>query len=141
MKDQSKFAISRFENRNGVTSWRVDGRLHGVRFRKNFKTKEEAAAEKAALDLRAVQAASGIRPTTTFLTDTQDKIVRHGYVPYRVQSQITRMRRLNRTNLLAWRHLANRVWRRTHYLQCPRASSPTLAPIRHYTARSQPGCT
>jgi hypothetical protein len=52
--NHTKFAVSRFENRNGVTSWRVDGRLHGVRFRKNFKTREEAAAEKAALELKAL---------------------------------------------------------------------------------------
>lgn len=67
----TKFAVSRFENRNGVISWRVDGRLHGVRFRKNFKTKEEAAAEKSSLELKALQADSGIRSATTFLTDAQ----------------------------------------------------------------------
>jgi hypothetical protein len=38
MKHEQSFAVSRFENRNGVTSWRVDGRLHGVRIRRNFKT-------------------------------------------------------------------------------------------------------
>ncbi len=69
--NQTKFVVSRFENRNGVISWRVDGRLHGVRFRKNFKTREEAAAEKAALELKALQAESGIRSATTFLTDAQ----------------------------------------------------------------------
>ena len=69
--NQTKFAVSRFENRNGSTSWRVDGRLHGVRIRKNFKTKEEAAAEKATLELKAIQAASGLRSATTFLTDSQ----------------------------------------------------------------------
>src|SRR5687768_10946342 len=55
--NHSKFAVSSFENRNGVTSWRVDGRLHGVRIRKNFKTREEAAAEKAVL--KALQRARG----------------------------------------------------------------------------------
>jgi integrase len=69
--NQPKFAVRRFENRNGAISWRVDGRLHGVRFRKNFKTREEAAAERAALELEALQSASGIRSATTFLTDTQ----------------------------------------------------------------------
>jgi hypothetical protein len=49
------FAVSRFENRNGVTSWRVDGRLHGLRIRKNFKSREEAAAERAALELKSMQ--------------------------------------------------------------------------------------
>jgi hypothetical protein len=67
----STFVISRFENRNSVTSWRVDGRLHGLRIRRNFKTREEAAAEKAALELRAMQVASGMRSATTFLTDAQ----------------------------------------------------------------------
>jgi hypothetical protein len=68
---QQKFVVSRFENRNGVISWRVDGQLSGVRFRKNFKTKEEAAAEKAALELKALQTASSIRSATTFLADVQ----------------------------------------------------------------------
>jgi|GEM_PF-5134616 len=44
--NHTKFAVSRFENRNGATSWRVDGRLHGVRFRKNFKTRRDRFAKK-----------------------------------------------------------------------------------------------
>jgi hypothetical protein len=48
----SAFIVSRFVNRNGITSWRVDGRLHGLRIRKNFKTRVEAGAEKNALDIR-----------------------------------------------------------------------------------------
>ena len=47
--NQTEFTVSRFENRNGSISWRVAGLLHGVRIRKNFKTKEDSAAEKAAL--------------------------------------------------------------------------------------------
>jgi hypothetical protein len=69
--NQTEFAVSRFQNRNGVTSWRVTGWLHGVRIRKNFKSKEEAADEKAALELKALQFASGVRAATTFLTDEQ----------------------------------------------------------------------
>jgi hypothetical protein len=38
----TEFAVSRFKNRNGATSWRVSGWLHGVRIRKNFKAREEA---------------------------------------------------------------------------------------------------
>jgi hypothetical protein len=71
MNAHTAFALSRFENRNGATSWRVDGHLHGVRIRRNFKTREEAAAEKAALELKALQAAAGLRPATTFLTEDQ----------------------------------------------------------------------
>ncbi len=66
--NHSKFAVSRFENRNGVTSWRVDGRLHGLRIRKNFKTREEAAAEQASLELKAMNAANGLRTIATALT-------------------------------------------------------------------------
>jgi integrase len=71
MKHEQSFAVSRFENRNGVTSWRVDGRLHGVRIRRNFKTQEEAAAEKAALEMKAMQYASGMQSVTTFLAADQ----------------------------------------------------------------------
>jgi hypothetical protein len=69
--NHTKFAINRFENRNGVTSWRVDGRLHGVRFRRNFKTREEAAAEQAALEIKAINAANGLHTIATPLTADQ----------------------------------------------------------------------
>jgi hypothetical protein len=69
--NQAKFAVIRFENRNGAVSWRVDGSLNGIRFRKNFKTKGEAAAEKGVLELRAMQDKSGIRCATTFLADAE----------------------------------------------------------------------
>jgi integrase len=66
-----EFCVSKFENRNGVTSWRVTGWMHGLRIRKNFRSREEAAAEKAALGLKAIQAASGLRTAITSLSDTQ----------------------------------------------------------------------
>ena len=69
--NQTEFAVRRFENRNGVTSWRVAGLLHGVRIRKNFKTKEAAAAEKAMLEIGALQATAGMRAATTFLSDAK----------------------------------------------------------------------
>ncbi len=71
MNHDTSFVVSRFENRNGVTSWRVSGYLAGVRIRRNFPTREEAAAEKAALERKALQCASGIRAATTFLADDQ----------------------------------------------------------------------
>jgi hypothetical protein len=67
----TEFSLDRFENRNGVISWRVSGWLAGVRIRKNLKTREEAAVEKASLEIKAIQLASGIRFATTFLTDDQ----------------------------------------------------------------------
>jgi hypothetical protein len=51
--NQQRFCVTRFKNRNGVISWRVDGRLGGVRIRKNFKAREVAAAERATLELKA----------------------------------------------------------------------------------------
>jgi len=70
MPDTS-FDVTRFVNRNGVTSWRVSGWLHGLRFRKNFKTREEAGAERAALEAKAAQAAAGVRLASTFLSEDQ----------------------------------------------------------------------
>jgi hypothetical protein len=71
MKQENIFTVSRFKNRNDVVSWRVSGSLHGIRIRKNLKTREEAAAEKAALELKALQATAGMRPAMTFLVDEQ----------------------------------------------------------------------
>jgi integrase len=71
MNHENSFAVSRYENRNGVVSWRVAGWLHGVRIRKNFKTKEEAATEKAALELGVLRATDGLRSATTFLDASQ----------------------------------------------------------------------
>ena len=71
MNHENSFTVVRFKNRNGVISWRVSGWLHGVRIRKNFKTREEAAAEKAALELGAEQAASGLRSVSTSLAVEQ----------------------------------------------------------------------
>ncbi|MFA6286995.1 MAG: site-specific integrase [Opitutaceae bacterium] len=68
---QSTFTVSRFTNRNGISSWRVDGRLHGLRIRKNFKTREEAGTEKEILEAKAAQTQSGLRTATTFLSDDQ----------------------------------------------------------------------
>ncbi|MEI6862200.1 MAG: site-specific integrase [Verrucomicrobiota bacterium] len=68
--DQS-FVVSRFQNRNGTTSWRVSGFIAGVRIRKNFPTREEAAAEKSALESRAAQATSGQHTVATCLTNEQ----------------------------------------------------------------------
>ena len=67
------FDVTRYENRNGVTSWRVGGWLHGFRIRKNFKSREEAAAEAATLEIKALQATSGLRSLATTLTDEQSR--------------------------------------------------------------------
>lgn len=68
---QSVFVVRRFKNRNGVFSWRVQGTLNGVRIRRNFKTQEEAAAEKAALEVKAAQLHSNLRSVSTWLSEPQ----------------------------------------------------------------------
>lgn len=67
----TSFTVSRFKNRNGVSSWRVSGWLAGVRIRKNVPSREAAAVEKAALEAKAAQIAGGVRSATTFMTDEQ----------------------------------------------------------------------
>lgn len=69
--NQTQFEVTPFENRNGSTSWRVTGWLSDLRIRRNFKTREEAAAEKASLEIKALQATSGLRRIATPLTDVQ----------------------------------------------------------------------
>ena len=71
MNYENSFSVSRFRNRNGVFSFRVDGRLNGVRIRRNFKTLEEAATKKAALELKALQLVSNLRAVTTVLAEDQ----------------------------------------------------------------------
>src|SRR5579871_3570373 len=60
MKHGNKFLIRRFQNRNGASSYRAEGRLCGLRLRRNFETQEEAAAEKVVLELQALQSASNL---------------------------------------------------------------------------------
>jgi hypothetical protein len=71
MKSENSFVVSRFKNRNGTVSWRVSGWLSEVRIRKNFKTREEAAAEKSALELKAMHAVTNTRAAATCLTEEQ----------------------------------------------------------------------
>ncbi|WP_277557770.1 site-specific integrase [Ereboglobus sp. PH5-10] len=73
MKTQtaSNFTVKPFKNRNGVTSWRVSGWLHGLRVRKNFKNKQDAFVERGALDLKIMQTQSSLRPVTTSLSEAQ----------------------------------------------------------------------
>jgi integrase len=71
MKVKTKLAVGPFTNRNGTVSFRVVGWLHGERVRKNFKTREEASAEKAALEIAALQAANGMQAVATTLSVAQ----------------------------------------------------------------------
>ena len=65
------FALTRFDNRNGTTSWRISGWLASVRIRKNFNSLEEAVDEKASREIKAAHIISGLRTASTFLSDDQ----------------------------------------------------------------------
>jgi len=69
--NHTEFSLSRFKNRNGVTSWRVSGMIGGERIRKNFRSREDAAAEKSILEIKALQATSGLRAIATALSEVQ----------------------------------------------------------------------
>ncbi|MBI2516009.1 MAG: site-specific integrase [Opitutae bacterium] len=71
MAATSSFKIVRFKNSNGTTSWRVSGWLAGTRIRKNFKLREEAATEKATLEIQALQKGSGLQTVATSLSIEQ----------------------------------------------------------------------
>jgi hypothetical protein len=67
----TRFAVSRFKVRNGVASWCLSGWLGGLRIRRNFKTREEAGAERDSLELKSLQASAGFRSAVTLLSDDQ----------------------------------------------------------------------
>jgi integrase len=92
--------------------------MHGVRIRRNFKTREAAAAEMAVLELKGLQAAAGLHVATTFLTEDQ-----------------------LRESESAFRRLAGRPWSLTCYLDYalanfrePARDVPLAAAVDDYLA-------
>jgi hypothetical protein len=60
--------LGRYENSQGVTAWQVPGNLPGLRVRRNCKTRDEASAKKATLELKSIQTAAGLDTVATVLT-------------------------------------------------------------------------
>ena len=71
MKQKKKFVVQEFPNPSGEIVYRVYGRLNGERVRKNFETREEAAAECQLLEIQAAQKETGVRVAGTRLDDAQ----------------------------------------------------------------------
>ena len=73
MKHEPSFAVSRFENRNGVTSWRIDGASMASASAATSRPKKRLRLppEKAALEMKAMQSESGMQSVTTFLAADQ----------------------------------------------------------------------
>src|SRR3954464_833881 len=80
-----KYTVSRFENRSGVVSWRVSGNFNGIRGRRNFRRRGDAAAEKAVLEIQALQATSGLHTVVTALT--QERVREAEALFYRMQGK------------------------------------------------------
>jgi hypothetical protein len=77
---QPRFTIGRFRNPSGECSWRIAGRLNGVRIRRNFKTREAAIVRKAHLETNALLATSELHSAITSLTNAQ---LRHAECAFR----------------------------------------------------------
>jgi len=147
MSHQS-FVVRRFKNRNGAYSWRVDGRLNGVRIRRNFKTQEEAAAEKATLEIKSLQLASGLRGVTTCLTEDQvrdaEAVFRriadreHSLLFY-VDFALTNYRELACQKLLA-KAVAEYIAAKEHEFEQDLISDPYLVRLRREMNRLQKRC-
>jgi integrase len=71
MKHISPFVISEFTNPSGNIVFQLYARLDGIRFRKNFPTREEAEAERQVQEVKLLQRETGIRAAATRLTDEQ----------------------------------------------------------------------
>jgi hypothetical protein len=65
MRPEPKLTITEFKNPAGSISYRVSGVIDGERIRKNFPTRAEAAAEKQALEIEAMQRDFGMRCALT----------------------------------------------------------------------------
>lgn len=65
------FRITDFRNRNGAKSFRVYGRLHGERVRRNFKTRAEAEEECRRLEIHRLDTANKFRSVVTCLKEEQ----------------------------------------------------------------------
>ena len=71
MNAPTPFVVTGFTNPSGEIVFRVSGWLDGRRIRKNFPTRPEAEAERQVLEVRRLQAETGMRTAITRLTDDQ----------------------------------------------------------------------
>jgi hypothetical protein len=71
---EGRFTLKRIEVRNGpftYATYRVEGKLNGIRIRKNFKSRHEAAGEKQRLEIEAANTDGAIAAQNTSLTAEQ----------------------------------------------------------------------
>lgn len=80
MKPRGIYQISKFDNPNKSTSYRVTGtKFDGTRVRENFKTEVEALARKQQLEVEALNFVPEKRITTTRLTPAQEALAERAF--------------------------------------------------------------
>ena len=70
---KSRFKLERFCNPSGAEVWRVAGMLNGQRIRKNFRSREKAAAYRQTLDIEFLNGQSEGQTVWTTLTHDQNR--------------------------------------------------------------------
>lgn len=71
---EGAFTLKRITVQNGpftYSTYRVEGKLNGVRVRKNFKKRQEAVGEKQRLEIEAANTDGAIQPKNTSLSSEQ----------------------------------------------------------------------
>ncbi len=70
---KQRFKITRFINPSGSEAWRLSGTLNGKQIRKNFKSRNDAVAERQKLSIRYLNEQSEGQTVWTTLTHGQNK--------------------------------------------------------------------
>ena len=70
---KQRFKITRFINPSGSEAWRLSGTLNGKQIRKNFKSRNDAVAERQHLSIRYLNEQSAGQTVWTTLTHGQNK--------------------------------------------------------------------
>lgn len=70
---KSKFKIAPFTNPSGKAAWRLSGTLNGKRIRENFKTRDEAVAQRQLYDVEHLNGEQEGRTVWTTLTPEQNR--------------------------------------------------------------------
>ncbi len=70
---KQRFKVSRFINPSGSEDWRLSGTLNGKQIRKNFKSRNDAVAERQRLSIRYLNEQSEGQTVWTTLTHGQNK--------------------------------------------------------------------
>ena len=70
---KQRFKITRFINPGGSEAWRLSGTLNGKQIRKNFKSRNDAVAERQQLSIRYLNEQSEGQTVWTTLTHGQNK--------------------------------------------------------------------